>query len=80
MRKQCGLLGVARSTVAYQAVPEDPEKNRIKHLLDEIYMIDPCLGSRKLALILKRDYEVVINLKRSQRLWTSHSNTKSQVS
>ena len=43
MRKQCELLGVARSSVAYQAVVENPEDIRIKRLLDEIYMVDPCL-------------------------------------
>lgn len=68
MRKQCELLGVARSTVDYQAVPEDPEDIRIKRLLDEIYMIDPCLGSRRLVTVLKRDYGVTINRKRLQRL------------
>lgn len=44
MRKQCEVLGVARSSVGYQAVPENPEDIRIKRLLDKIYMIDPCLG------------------------------------
>ena len=68
MRKQCELLGVARSSVSYQAVPEDPEDIRIKRLLDEIYMVDPCLGSRKLAFVLQRDHGVDINRKRVQRL------------
>jgi len=68
MRKQCELLNVARSTVSYQPVPEDPEDIRIKRLLDEIYMIDPCLGSRKLVTVLKRDHGVDINRKRVQRL------------
>jgi putative transposase len=68
MRKQCELLNVARSTVSYQAVPEDPEDLRIKRLLDEIYLIDPCLGSRKLVTLLKRDHGVEINRKRVQRL------------
>ena len=68
MRKQCELLGVARSSVEYQAVPENPEDIRIKRLLDEIYMVDPCLGSRKLVTILKRDHGVEINRKRLQRL------------
>jgi putative transposase len=68
MRKQCELLGVARSTVDYQATPEDPEDIRIKRLLDEIYMIDPCLGSRKLVTLLKRDHGMDINRKRVQRL------------
>ena len=61
MRKQCELFSIARSTVSYQAVPEDPEDIRIKRLLDEIFMIDPCLGSRRLVTGLKRDHGVEIN-------------------
>ena len=68
MRKQCELLRVARSTVDYQAVLENPEDNRIKRLLDEIYMVDPCLGSRRLVTVLARDHGVEINRKRLQRL------------
>ncbi len=68
MRKQSELLGVPRSSIAYKAVPEDPEDIRIKRLLDEIYMIDPCLGSRRLVTILGRDYGIVVNRKRLQRL------------
>lgn len=68
MRKQCELLNVARSTVNYQPVAKDPEDIRIKRLLDETYMIDPCLGSRRLVIILKRDHGIEINRKRVQRL------------
>jgi len=68
MRKQCALLGVARSTVDYQPVAEGPEDIRIKRLLDEIYLLDPCLGSRRLVTVLKRDYDVKVNRKRVRRL------------
>jgi putative transposase len=68
MRKQCELLGVARSSVTYQAVPESAEDIRVKRLLDEIYMVDPCLGSRRLVTVLGRDHGVEINRKRLQRL------------
>ena len=68
VRKQCQLLNVARSSVSYQAVAEDPEDIRIKRLLDEIYLKDPCLGSRKLVTVLERDHSVKINRKRLQRL------------
>ena len=68
MRKQCTLLGVARSTVDYQAMVEDPEDIRIKRMLDEIYLVDPCLGSRRLVTVLDRDYGVKINRKRVRRL------------
>lgn len=43
MRRQSKLLGVARSTADYKPVGEDPEDIRIKRLLDETYLIDPCL-------------------------------------
>lgn len=68
MRKQCELLGVARSTADYQAAAEDPEDMRIKRLLDEIYLIDPCLGSRRLVTVLERDHGVKVNRKRLDRL------------
>ena len=68
MRKQCELLGVARSSVAYQAVAGNPGDIRIKRLLDEIYMVDPCLGSRRLVTVLKRDHGVEINRTRLQRM------------
>ena len=62
------MVSVACSTGCYQAVPVDPEDIRIKRLLNEIYMIDPCLGSRKLVTLLKRNHGVDINRKRVQRL------------
>jgi len=46
-RKPSELLGVVRSSGSDQAVTEDPEDIRIKRLLDEISMVDPCVGSRK---------------------------------
>ena len=68
MRRQCELLGVARSTVEYVPVQEDPEDVLIKRLLDEIYLKDPCLGSRRLVTVLDRDYGLKVNRKRVQRL------------
>ena len=68
MRKQCELLTIARSSVEYRRVPEREEDLRIKRILDETYLIDPCLGSRKLGTILERDHGIKINRKRIQRL------------
>ena len=68
MRKQSKLLGVARSTMTYKPVDEDPEDIRIKRLLDEIYMKDPCLGSRRLVTVLERDHGRKANRKRVARL------------
>jgi putative transposase len=68
MTRQCELLSVARSTADYEPVAESEENLRIKRLLDELYMIDPCLGTRRLKTILKREYGLVVNRKRLQRL------------
>jgi putative transposase len=68
MRKQCELLEVARSSVDYQPVAVRAEDIKIKRLLDEIYMVDPCLGSRRLVTILERDHGIKVNRKRLQRL------------
>jgi len=67
-RKQCKLLEVARSSVDYKSVKEKSEDLQIKRTLDEIYMKDPCLGSRRLRTILKRDHDILVNRKRLQRL------------
>lgn len=68
MRRQCQLLSVARSSSSYQPAPESEENLRIKRLLDELYLIDPCLGSRRLTTILERDHGLKVNRKRLQRL------------
>jgi putative transposase len=68
MRTQCKLLGIARSSVSYQPVQKDPENTRVKRLLDELYLQDPCLGTRRLVTVLEREHSMVINRKRIQRL------------
>gem|GEM_PF-2199323 len=68
MRRQCKLLGVARSSVEYEAVPESLEDLKIKALLDKLYLDDPCLGSRSLVTILDRDHGLKLNRKHLQRL------------
>ena len=47
---------------------EAAENVQIKRLLDEIFLRDPCLGTRRLVTVLERDHGLVINRKRLQRL------------
>jgi len=68
MRTQCQLLGVARSSLDYVPVAETALNARIKRLLDELYLREPCLGSRKLVTVLERDHGIEVNRKRVQRL------------
>jgi putative transposase len=68
MGTQCNLLGVARSNLDYQPVGERAQNVKIKRLLDELYLRDPCLGSRRLVTMLERDHGIQGNRKRLQRL------------
>ena len=68
MRKRCELLEVCRSSVDYQRVAESSKDLELKRLLDEIYLKDPCLGSRRLVSVLKRDHSQVVNRKRMRRV------------
>lgn len=68
VRRQCDLLSVSRSSLSYEPVEESEEDRKIKRALDEIYLRDPCLGSRRLVTVLARDHGWEINRKRVQRL------------
>lgn len=68
MRTQCQLLGVARSSLDYVPVEETTLNEQIKRQLDELYLREPCLGSRKLVTVLARDHGIEVNRKRVQRL------------
>ncbi len=67
-RAQCELLGVPRSTLNYQPVSESAEDARLMRLMDEIYLRDPCLGTRRVVTVLERDHGEKVNRKRLQRL------------
>lgn len=68
VRTQCELLSVSRSSLDYVPAEEAKENVLIKRLMDEIYLRDPCLGSRRLVTILERDHGLLVNRKRIQRL------------
>jgi putative transposase len=68
VREQCNLLGVSRTALSYKPVEESAEDVGLKRLMDEIYMQDPCLGSRRLVTLLERDHGLKVNRKRVQRL------------
>ena len=56
MRTQCKLLGVSRSSLSYKPVAAKPQDQQLYRFLDEIYMRDPCLGTRRLVTVLERDH------------------------
>jgi putative transposase len=59
---------VTRSAVYYKPMEQSESDRRIVRVLDEIYMIDPCMGSRRLVVKLREDYGIETNRKHVQRL------------
>ena len=67
IRRQCELLGLARSTWYYKPVPEDPEDWRLMRLIDEQYTRTPFYGVRRMTVWL-HTIGAPVNRKRVRRL------------
>ena len=67
VRRQCELLGLARSSCYYEAVPESDENLRVMRLIDGQYLKTPFYGSRRMAWWLGTQ-GIEANRKRVQRL------------
>ena len=67
VRRQCALLGLARSGVDRVAPAPDPEDLALMRRLDALYLELPFYGSRRMTLALKAEGRAV-NRKRVQRL------------
>jgi putative transposase len=65
--RQCELLDISRSTVYYEPVPVPEEDLAVMRELDEIHLLRPFLGSRRLVDEL-RDKGFIVNRKRLRRL------------
>ena len=68
VRRQCKLLGLARSTWYLEPVGESEENLRWMRRIDEQYLERPYFGSRRMALWLSRTEGQPINRKRVRRL------------
>lgn len=67
IRRQCTLLGLHRSGLAYTPATESEENLTLMRWLDEQYTRCPYYGSRRMTALLKREGQEV-NRKRIQRL------------
>jgi putative transposase len=67
IRRQCRLLGLARSGVYRRPAPADADDLALMRRIDELFTAWPFLGSRRLARMLGEDGPAV-NRKRVQRL------------
>jgi putative transposase len=67
LRRQCELVGISRSGFYYEPVPESAENLALMRRLDELNLEHPCYGSRRLAVLLRRE-GCSVNRKRVVRL------------
>ena len=67
IRRQCELVGIARSGFYYEPVAETEENLALMRRLDELHMEHPVYGSRRLLVLLQREGRE-INRKRVIRL------------
>jgi putative transposase len=66
LRVQAELLSLSRSSLYYQPVRPSAEEVALKHRIDELYTTYPFYGSRRMAVQLRREGEL-INRKAVQR-------------
>ena len=64
---QADLLNLSRRSLYYQPVPPSAEEVAIKHAIDRLYTEQPSYGSRRIAVMLKEDFQLVVNRKAVQR-------------
>jgi putative transposase len=67
IRRQCRLLGIARSGVYRERQPANDNDLGLMRRIDELFTQWPFLGSRRMALMLREEGQA-INRKRVQRL------------
>ena len=68
LRRQCELLGLNRSNIYYQPVPESPLNLTLMRLIDEQYLKTPFSGYPKMTEYLRQIEHYQINPKRVYRL------------
>jgi putative transposase len=67
IRRQCGLLGIARSGVYRPKKPANDNDVELMRRIDELFLRHPFLGSRRMAALVS-DGAQRVNRKRVQRL------------
>lgn len=67
LTEQAELLTLSRRSRYYQALPPSAEEVQTKHAIDRIYTAQPSYGSRRIAVLLARDYQLAVHRKAVQR-------------
>lgn len=67
LKEQADLLTISRRSLYYRPAPPSAAEVAIKHAIDRIYTDQPSYGSRRIAVVLERDYGLLVNRKAVQR-------------
>ena len=67
VREQCRILGIHRSNVYYEPVPESEENLRLMRMMDEEHLRRPHRGSRQMVDFFAGE-GIIVNRKKIQRL------------
>lgn len=67
LKRQTELLGISRSTLYYKPLISERDLN-LMNLIDSIYTDHPCYGKRRIAKIIKRDYNIQVGKKHVRTL------------
>ncbi len=54
LSRKCELAGVSRASLYYEAKPPNAERLLLRRLVDELYMLFPYYGTRRVSLHLRR--------------------------
>jgi putative transposase len=68
LKSQCSLLNINRSSYYYKPTSVNEVDLRIMRRIDEIYLNFPFYGSRKITVILNKEFDISINRKKICRL------------
>ena len=68
VRRQCQLLGIHRSQLYYEPVPETEENLRLMRMIDEQHLKTPFWGSRNMLVFASKQIGRPVNRKKIQRL------------
>lgn len=66
IRRQCQILGVHRSQLYYEPVPESNENLKLMRLIDEQYLKTPFWGSRNMSVFPSKRTGRPVNRKKTQ--------------
>lgn len=68
LRRQCVLVGLGRAQLYYTPAALSEENLMLMRRLDELYLIAPWMGARRLAFLLSKEFAIAVGRKRVSRL------------